>query len=164
MGVDLETLKTEIQAYLDQEGMPVFHGYSRLLDSVIPVFWDVQRHPDFRQFVGTARRAGAKLIVFSHRPFSLDQIDEALDTLEDSDLARDEKRTFENRLRELQAYEGFTCAIELSFDMEGRVYVYEMRTEWYEAMTDIVAEIEAATGDLEDGGDQDSISGFFSKN
>ena len=164
MGVDLETLKTQMQSYLDGEGMPVFHGFSRLLDSIVPVFWDVDRHPDFREFVITARRAGAKLIVFSHRAFSLDQIDEALDSLEESDLTRDEKRTFENRLRELQAYEGFTCAIELSFDLEGRVYVYEVRTEWYESLTDILSEVDAATDELDEDTGGDSISGFFSKN
>ena len=36
------------------------------------------------------RKAGAKLIVFAHEAFSLDEIDEALDQLEDSSLALEE--------------------------------------------------------------------------
>lgn len=164
MGLDLETLKTEMQAYLTREGMTVFYGYSRSMDSPTQVYWDIENHPDFREFLDAGRRAGAKLIVFYHRAFSLDAIDEALDHIEDSDLPRDEKRSFESRLRELQAYEGFTCAIELSFDIDGRVYLFEIRTEWYEALNDLLAEIDAATEDVEDNEDHGPISGYFSKN
>src|ERR1700722_11328460 len=48
MGLDLETLKAEMQAYLDRESMTVFHGYSRTIDSPAQVYWDVENHPDFR--------------------------------------------------------------------------------------------------------------------
>jgi hypothetical protein len=164
MGLDLETLKAEMQAYLDRESMTVFHGYSRTIDSPAQVYWDVENHPDFREFIDAGRRAGAKLIVFYHRAFSLDAIDEALDHIEDSELPREEKRSYENRLRELQAYEGFTCAIELSFDLDGRVYLFELRTEWYEALNDLLAEIDAATEEVEDDEDHGPISGYFSKN
>ncbi|HWF45381.1 MAG TPA: hypothetical protein VG168_00125 [Bryobacteraceae bacterium] len=164
MGLDLETLKAEMQAYMAREGMTVFHGYSRSVDSPAHVYWDIENHPDFREFLEAGRRAGAKLVVFYHRAFSLDAIDEALDHIEDSELPRDEKRSYESRLRELQAYEGFTCAIELSFDLDGRVYLFEVRTEWYEALNDLLAEIDAATEDLEDDEDQGPISGYFSKN
>ena len=153
-----------MQTYLASEGITVFHGYSRALDSPAQVYWDVENHPDFREFLQVGRLAGAKMFVFYHRAFSLDAIDEALDHIEDSELPRDEKRSFENRLRELQAYEGFTCAIELSFDLDGRVYLFELRTEWYEALNDLLAEIDAATEDVEDDEDPGPISGYFSKN
>lgn len=164
MRLDLETLKAEMQAYMGAEGMTVFHGYSRNMDSPAQVYWDTENHPDFREFLEAGRRAGAKLFVFYNRAFSLDPIDEALDHLEDSDLSRDEKRNFESRLRELQPYEGFTCEIELSFYLEGRVYLFELRTEWYEALNDVLAEIDAATEEIEDDEDHGPISGYFSKN
>ncbi|MGC2658618.1 MAG: hypothetical protein WA324_11735 [Bryobacteraceae bacterium] len=164
MGLDLESLKAEMQAYLQHEGIIVFHGYSRSLDSPAQVFWDVDNHPDFREFLDVGRRAGAKMVIFCHRAFSLDAIDEALDHIEESDLPREEKRNFENRLRELQAYEGFTCALELSFDLGERVYVFELRTEWFEALNDLLSEIDAATEETEDDQDHGPISGYFSKN
>src|SRR5579859_4139686 len=117
MATDLETLRTEIEGYLEGIGVPVFHGFRRIGDSPGQVYWDTERHADFREFIEAGRRAGAKLIVFAHEAFSLDEIDEALDQLEDSRLAREEKQIFEKRLRELQAYEGFTCSLELSFDL-----------------------------------------------
>jgi len=40
MALDLETLRTEIQAYLDESGAAVFHGYHRMIDTLNPVSWD----------------------------------------------------------------------------------------------------------------------------
>jgi hypothetical protein len=163
MALDLETLRVEMQAYLDDAGIAVFHGYHRMSDTLNQVIWDTEQHPDFKEFLATASKAGAALIVFHHQPFSLDQIDQALDQLEDTDFTREEKRGFENRLRQLQAYEGFTCAIELSFCVDGRIYLYELHTEWFEALTDILAELDAAT-ENEEQEDDGTLGGYFSKN
>src|SRR5437868_9817126 len=163
MATDLETLRTEIEGYLEHIGIAVFHGYRRIMDSPAQVYWDTDRHADFREFVEVGRRAGATLIVFAHEAFSLDEIDEALDQLEDSRLAREEKHTFEKRLRELQAYEGFTCSLELSFDLEGRVYLFELRTAWYQTLRDILAELELSAEQEEDE-DEGPMPGYFSRN
>jgi hypothetical protein len=163
MATDLETLRTEIEGYLEESGIPVFRGYRRVMDSPAQVYWDTEKHADFREFVEAGRRAGAKLIVFAQEAFSLDEIDEALDQLEDSGLAREEKHTFEKRLRELQEYEGFTCSLELSFDLEGRAYLFELRTAWYQTLRDILAELELSAEQEEDE-DEGPIPGYFSRN
>lgn len=163
MALDLETLRKEVEVFLGESGTPVFHGYHRMLDALNQVSWDVDRYPDFRQFITAGRKAGAKMIVYFHRAFSLDQIDEALDQLDDSSLTREEKRSFETRLRQLQAYEGFTCALELSFSLDGQVYLYELYTDWYQAMNDILAELDASFEVEEEEGD-DTLGGYFSKN
>lgn len=162
MALDLETLRTEMQAYLDELGVAVFHGYHRMPDTLNQVAWDTEFHPDFRDFLSAAQKAGAKLFVFHHHPFSLDQIDEALDQLEESDFTRDEKRNFESRLRQLRAYEGFTSSLELSFSVDGLTYVYELHTEWYDALAEILAELDAATDDEVE--DEGSLGGYFSNN
>ena len=113
MSLDLEKMKGDIEAHLNQLALPIFYAYSRLVGTHTPVYWDVDRYPDFRAFIECGKQCGARVYVFHHHAFTLDQIHEALDTLEDSDLSREEKRSFEVRLRELQAYEGFTCALEL---------------------------------------------------
>jgi hypothetical protein len=164
MTTDLETLRTEIQGYLEDVGIAIFHGYQRGVDPPAQVYWDTESHADFREFVEAGRKAGAKLIVFAHEAFSLDEIDEALDRLEDSRLAVEEKHTFEKRLRELQAYEGFTCSLELSFDLESRVYLFELRTAWYQTLRDILAELELSAEQEEEDEDQGPIPGYFSRN
>lgn len=163
MAQDLETLRAEMEAYLKQYGMAVFHGYYGMVDSMDRVYWDTQRRPDFREFLQTARHAGVRLVIFNYRAFSLDQIDQAMDELEDANLLPEEKRSYENRLRQLQAYEGFTCSVELSFTIDGRVYSFEAHTDWYEAFTDIMGELDAVMEEHEEEQD-DSIGGYFSNN
>jgi hypothetical protein len=164
MALDLETLRAEMQAYLESSGMAAFYGYHHVLDTLTQVSWDTDGHPDFREFVEAARKANVSLIVFNHQAFSLDQIDSALDELEQSELTREEKRNYETRLRQLRDYEGFTCSLELSFALEGRVYVYERHTEWYATLTEILAELDAASEEEEEGDSDGTIGGYFSNN
>jgi hypothetical protein len=161
MATDLETIRTEIQTHLEQSNLAVFHGYSSLTDS-ISVYWDTERHPDFRGFLHAAEKAGVRLVVFYHQQFSLAEIDEVLQELEDSELSREEKRAYESRLRDIQKYEGFTAVVELSFSIDGRGYLYRLNTEWYGAWEDILAEIDAATDESDE--EEGPISGYFSNN
>ena len=160
MAIDLETMRTEIQTHLEQSNLAVFHGYSSFTETVA-VYWDTERHPDFRGFLAAAEKAGAKLIVFYHQQFLMAEIDEALQELEDSDLTREEKRAYESRVHEIQKYEGFTSLVELSFTVDGGTYVFRVHTEWYDAWEDILSEIEAVTDEEDEEG---PISGYFSNN
>jgi hypothetical protein len=165
---DLERLKEEIRETLQEMGMPVFYGRSRT--SKFPVFWDTARHDDFRQFLSVARNAGAKLIVFSEQQFMREQIEDTLCQLGDCELPGDEIRKYENQLRKFKNYEGFTCSLELSFDIEARAYFFETRAEWYDSFLRTASEIEAWLPDLEDL-DEDAeeddggrMGGYFSNN
>ncbi|MBV9405572.1 MAG: hypothetical protein JO211_09535 [Acidobacteriaceae bacterium] len=162
MALELESLRKEIQSYLEHSGIAVFYGYSQMTDTLNQVSWDTEQHPSYKEFIAAARKAGAKLIVFHHQAFSMDQIDDALERLEETDLPREDKRNLESRLRQLQPYEGFTCSVELSFASDGRIYVFELHTEWYEALGDVLAEIEAAAEEEESG--DSTLGGYFSNN
>ena len=164
MALDLESLRTAIQAHLLESGIPVFYGYHRMLDTMAQVSWDTDRHPDYQEFLATARSAGAKLIVFNYDAFSLSRIDEALEELEDCEFPREEKRNYELRLRQLEAYEGFTSSLQLSFALDNRVYLFELHTEWFDALADILGEIEAALEEREDEEEQGPLGRYFSNN
>lgn len=163
MALDLETLRLELQTSLDELGIAVFYGYSRMTDTLGHVYWDTDTHPDPREFLQVGQRAGAKLFVFHHQSLSQSELDEASEYLDDAELTREERRQYENRIRELQVYEGFTCALELSFEIDGRVYIYELSTDWYQALTELIAELEAVASEAEDE-DEGPITGYFSKN
>lgn len=162
MNLNLDTLKTEILDFLTGQGFVVFHGYSRLADSDSFVAWDTDRHADYRMFLDAARRAGIKLVVYHHREFTAEHLEEASERLEECDLSAEERRNIERRLRDLGGYEGFTCALELSFDYENRIYLFNLRAEWYEDYLDLLEEIDASVP--EDDSDDDSIDGYFSRN
>lgn len=165
MTLNLDTLKDEILAYLQAQGFVVFHGLARSGEGHPAVYWDTHAYPDYRMFLEAARQAGARLIVFGARTFSSDMVEEALARLEDCDLAREERRAFERRLRELRAYEGFTCELELSFDQQGRSYLFNLEADWYADYLDLLDEIEAALPEEEEEEeDEDSMGGYFSRN
>jgi hypothetical protein len=162
MKPNLDGIITEIEQYLEQTGMAVFYGYSRALESLPVVYWDCDQHPDYRQFVEAAKTAGVKLIVVHQREFSSEQIDEALEQVHGSELLPQDEREFERRLDQLRAYDGLVCAIELSFDHQGRVFMFDLRTDWYEEVSELLDEIDVMTAAGDD--DETPMGGYFSKN
>ncbi len=164
MKPNLDILKPEIELYLEETGLAVFYGYSRSLDTTPLVYWDCDQYPDYRLFVQSARAAGAKLIVFHQREFFSEQIDDAIEKLHACQLPSQESRQFEERLSDLRAHEGSVCAIELSFDHEGRVFLFDLRTEWFDEFTEMQDEIHLLVPDPDDGDDDSPISGYFSRN
>lgn len=164
MRQDLDAIKKEIEEQLAGGEFVVFHGFSRLMDAVPLVHWDVTRYPDVKMFLDVASRSGVKLLVYHQHEFTPEHIDEALTRLEGVDLPRDEQRAMERRLREMRIYEGFLCALELSFDHGGRVYLFDMRTDWYEELGEILDEIDVNSSDSEDEEEGPLGGGYFSKN
>jgi hypothetical protein len=162
MNLNLDALRTEILERLEAEEFVVFHGYSRLGEADSFVAWDVDRQPDYRKFLDAARRAGVKLIVYHFREFTHAHLEDATERLEECEVSADERRALDRRLRDMRSYEGFTCAIELSFEFEARVYLFNLRAEWYEDYLDLLEEIDASITD--DDGDDDSMGGYYSRN
>jgi hypothetical protein len=64
----------------------------------------------------------------------------------------------------LRIYDGFVCAIELSFDHEGRVFLFDLRTDWYEEFSEVLDEIEMMDTGADDDDDDQTMGGYFSKN
>ncbi len=164
MRPNLDTLRHEIEQHLESRGLAVFRSYPRTeseSSSDGTVYWDSQNHPDYRDFVEAACAAGVRLVTLYARELTPDIVENALAQLSDSDLERDERRALDTRLNEIQAYEGFICQIELSFDLAQRTYVFEVRTEWFDELNDLVERIEYS---YQDEGDENPLSGYYSNN
>jgi hypothetical protein len=162
--LNLDTLKREILDYLNSAGFAVFHSSPGALDGLPMVIWDAERHPDYRMFLDAARSAGSKLICFGTRDFDSETLDDLLVQLEDSGFGREEERDYETRLREMRVHEGVTCSIEMAFDYDSRLYVYEVRPDWYEEFLTIEDEIMSQFTAGEQIDDTDTLGGYFSKN
>jgi len=160
--VNLDTLNTEIQQYLEDSGLVIFHGHSRTMDAAPAVYWDCEQHPDYKLFIQTAQAAGVKIIVFHQRRFDSGQVDDALEQLAECDLSREEQREYKRRLSALRVYDGQVCAIELSFDHQDRVFLFDLHTEWYDELGDLAAEIDIMSAGA--GEDDEPLGGYFSKN
>lgn len=163
MKPNLDTLKNEIEHHLEETGLAVFYGYSRGLDAMQGVYWDSEEYSDYKQFVNAAKTAGVRMIVFNQREFSADQLDDALEQLAGCDMPREEFHELERRLNDMRIYDGLVCSIELSFDYAGRVFIFDLRTDWFEDLSDIMDEIQILDAESDDDSDT-PISGYFSKN
>lgn len=162
MRPNLDSLTEEIQQYLEAEHFVIFRSMSRAAEERHFVYWDAERHPEYKRFLDCALQLGTRLIHFHTREFRQHHREEALELLEESELARDDKRALERRIQELAIYEGFTCAVELSFDFESKVYLYEVQTDWYEDWQDILDQLEDEEHVEED--DAGGYGGFYSNN
>jgi len=164
MRPNLDTLRHEIEQHLESRGMAVFRSYPRA-DSegslAGTVYWDSQAHPDYREFVEAACAAGVRLVTLHARELTPEIVENALAQLAEADMERDERRALDARLNQIQAYEGFTCQIELSFDHAQRTYIFEVRTDWFDELNDLMERIEYS---LQDEGDENPLSGYYSNN
>jgi hypothetical protein len=161
--LNLDTLKREILEYLDSKEFAVFRSSPGGLEGIPMVLWDAEKHPDYQMFLEVARKSGIKLIMFASREFDAEDLDDLVEQLEACGLTREEHRDYESRLRELRAYEGVTCSLELAFDHNSRLYVYEVQPDWYEEYLGVEEEIMTRLTEGETDQD-DSLGGYFSKN
>jgi len=161
MRPDLDNLRSEIERLLNDGAYVVYYARSRFTEDGAPILWDTESRPNPSDFLETALSVGIKLIVFHHREFAAHVLEEALEKLEAADLARERHREIERELKRLQGYEGFTHAIELSFDFDGRTYLYEVTAPWYDAYLDLLDDLDEA---IEMGEEPPPMSGYFSQN
>jgi hypothetical protein len=161
--LNLNTLKQEILEYLSTAGWAVFYSNSGGLEGLPLILWDVDRQPDFRAFLEVARAAGIQLIMFGAREFDPSDLDNLVEQLDELELTREERRDFDTRIRDLRGYEGDTCSLELAFDYNSRLYVYEVQPDWYDDFLSVEDEIMSRATE-EDDIDDDTLGGYYSKN
>lgn len=166
MDLNLETLKTEILDYLEHSDFAVFRSHAGALEGLPIITWDAERCPDYRTFLDVARKAGQKLILFASAELGEEEIDETLEELEDSELSRDERRELETRLGKARRHIGETCTLEIAFDHNSHLYVYEAQPDWYEDYLDACEEISSMIQieDTHQGSSEDGLGGFYSNN
>ena len=74
----------------------------------------------------------------------------------------------ERTLADRRAYVGSTCSVEMAFDYEGRMYVYEVSTEWFQMFVDLSDLLMTASSPGAEEDDEDesngSFGGYYSKN
>lgn len=164
MKLNLDALKTEIEAYLNDNNFVIFRGFSRRLEEMPEVEWDARQHPDFKQYLKVAKQLEVRLIVFHHRDFAPGLIDDAMDDLE-SRYGYDEDGSIARRLNELRSYEGFTCAIEMSFEHTETLYFFELHAPWYDEYRDIRDELDMIEeGPVDEDEEDENFGGYYSKN
>ncbi len=168
MQPDLDKLKNKLPPELESRGFVVFHGLARTDEDSSVVMWDTAQHPDHAGFLDCAEKLGVKVIVINSRPFEKSNIEDVNEDIEAIDMAPSERRDIERRLKALKPYAGFTATLELSFDYNSAVYVYEIRSEFMNEFLSIMSEVDTSLfpGAPFDDDEPEAPTGggFFSRN
>lgn len=130
------------------------------------ICWDCERFPDYRMFLETAQKMSVQLILLATREFEQSEIDEEIEELDACDMPREERRALDTRLAKYKKHTGQTCSLELAFDHNSRMYVYEVHPDWYDEFVELSDEI-AETVDMGESGDDEGeggMGGFYSNN
>jgi hypothetical protein len=168
--LNLDSLKEEILRYLDASGFAVFRGNPGALDDLPVITWDSESFPDYRMFLETANRSGAKVVVFISAVFGEDDLEDIEADVAVSGLDRDQTRTIEKRLNHFRAYKDRTCFLQIAFDHESRLYVYELQPDWYNDYLELTDELDIMLPHEhehehdEEEDEDDSLGGFYSNN
>lgn len=165
MKLNLDSLRADIEKQLKTEGFAVFHSFSRHSHDLgaQPIEWDTAQYPDYRSFLEVARQLGVKVVCLHHRQFSADMVEDALEGLAEMPYEYEDRKDLERRLRELSVYDGFTCAVELSFDHDQNFYLFDLQADWYREMNELLDELTLGSDD--DSEDDDNpLGGYYSKN
>lgn len=162
----LDSLKQAIASELEEGGFAVFMGESRGADEESAIFWDVESHPDFRAFLRCAAKLRVSLVVLHTRVFREEEIEDALQDLDESAIDGTEQEEMASSLREMNVFSGLVGAVDLSFDFEGRTYFYYVEADWYREFLDLRDEIDVMTfrDGYGEGDTGESMGGYFSKN
>ena len=168
MQPDLDKLKTQLPPELESRGFVVFHGLPRANEENAVVMWDTAQRPDHNEFLVCAGKLGVKVIVVNSRQLEKTALDDVHEEIESLDLPPSERRELDRRLKALRPYTGFTANIELSFDYNGAIYLYQVHSEFMTEFLSIMGEVDDGIfpgGAFEDD-DPDSPpgGGFFSRN
>jgi hypothetical protein len=157
---NLDQLKDEVLRELSRQQFAVFLGRPGSIENTPIVFWDSDVSSDYRTFLGVAKDAGAVLIVFATRLFQEEELEDAMEQLDQTALPRDDRRTAEVGLRTAQTFLGRTCSIELAFNYQGQMYVYQVVADWYDEFLQVTDLLDITP--VEDG--DEPFGGYFSKN
>ena len=129
MTEDLTSLKDDMTAFVEGQGMRRFHGYVQG-DEVPSVTWDSGDNPDgWKDFVELAKTAGASFLTMNSFTLKREDVDWIIESLRNSHFA-DEDEVDEAKW--LRAYIGRTGFLQLGWPHQGVVFLYEVSSEWYE--------------------------------
>ena len=174
MNQNLETVRKEILAEASSRGLVPFHVGVRNTDVKDAVYWDVEAHPAFSDFLDAATASGVKLLHVFERVFEASQLEESIEDMDDLPFDPDEQRQIEKRLESLRIYDGMMGAIELSFHYAQRDHIFELKTPWWEEYSELLEAIDEALlplTEMDEMSDEDdeergdsAAGGYFSKN
>ncbi len=149
---DLTTLKDDMTAFIEGQGMRRFFGYVEA-EEIPTVLWESGQNPDgWKDFVELAKASGAPFLTMHFWVLNRGELDGLSERLSGGDYISEEDL---EEARWLKTYVGKTGFVQLGWAYQGCVFVYETATEWYDHYQRLRELADDAGGFMIDETDQD---------
>lgn len=137
---DLLSLKDDMIAFIEGHGMRRLPGY--VGEDVPTVMWEDNDDPDrWKDFVETAKAAGAPFITMSDVTLEKEDLELLVEELQDLDYPHDESPDVEEA-QSLVSHVGKLGYIQLGFIHQGVAFLHESSTAWYERYQQLLESID----------------------
>ncbi len=151
MPEDLTSVRDDMTAFIEGQGMKRFHGY--VGEDVQTVVWDANGNPDaWKDFVELAKFSGASFLTMSEVTLDREDLDYLIERLRTANFPDDEDI---EEARWLRTYVGKTGFLQLGWAYQGTIFVYESSTPWYDRYQRLVDIADEVGGIIIDEPDQD---------
>src|SRR5215470_8117505 len=149
---DLTTMKDDMTAFIEGQGMRRFFGYVEA-EEIPSVLWDSGENPDgWKDFVELAKSSGVNFLTMHSWKLDRDELERLSQRLSDGEYTNEEDL---EEARWLKIYAGKTGFVQLGWAYQGCMFVYEAGTEWYEHYQHLRELADDVGGFLLDEHDQD---------
>lgn len=126
---DLTTIKDDMTAFIEGQGMHRFFGYIES-EEIPSVVWESGENPDgWKDFVELAKSSGVPFLTMHSWKLDREELDRLSQRLADGDYTNEEDL---EEARWLKTYVGKTGFVQLGWAYQGCMFIYEAGTEWYE--------------------------------
>jgi hypothetical protein len=126
---DLTTMKDDMIAFIEGQGMRRFFGYVEA-EEIPSVLWDSGENPDgWKDFVELAKSSGASFLTMHSWKLDREELDRLSQRLSDGEYTSEEDL---EEARWLRTYVGKTGFVQLGWAYQGCMFVYDAGTEWYD--------------------------------
>ncbi len=145
---DLASLKDDMVAFIAGHGIRRVPAHAG--DDVPSLLWDDDANPDsWKDFVETAKAAGATFITMSEDVLEKEDVELIIEEVQDQDFDI-EMVTGSSELDDAQSlvrHVGKVGRLQLGFPHQGMMFVYETSTSWYDRYQSLLDSVEGL-GDI----------------
>lgn len=155
---NLASVKDDMVAFISGHGMRRVPGHAG--DDVPSIQWDDETNPDrWKDFVETAKAAGATFITMSEAVLEKEDVEMLIEEVQDQEFNLEMGGGGSSELDEAQTlvkHVGKIGHLQIGFPHQGIMFLCETSTEWYERYQQLLESIDDL-GDIvfEDEDDED---------
>lgn len=139
---NLAVVKDDMVAFIEGHGMRRVPGHAG--DDVPSILWDDEDNQDrWKDFVETAKAAGAAFITMSEAVLEKEDVEMLIEEVQDQELNMEMGTSSElEEAQTLVRHIGKIGHLQLGFPHQGIMFLCETSTEWYERYQQLIDSID----------------------